>query len=51
MAKSWCGKHKNKEDISKRNIQLFCDKCNIPFKYDWHVEYYNCPKCGNDVAK
>lgn len=35
----------------KRNEQLFCNKCNTPFKYDWQVEYCNCPKCGNDVAK
>lgn len=28
MAQSWCGKHKNKEDISKRSEQLFCGTCN-----------------------
>ena len=51
MAQSWCGKHKNKEDRKIENLQFVCDKCNTPFKYDWHVGYSNCPKCGNDVAK
>lgn len=35
----------------KRSEQLFCSKCGTAFKYDWHVEYDNCPKCGCDVAK
>ena len=27
-----------------------CNHCNIPFKYDWHVEYNTCPTCGNDKS-
>ena len=27
-----------------------CPHCNIPFKYDWHVEYNTCPDCGCDKS-
>lgn len=37
--------------VGGQSEQLFCSKCGTAFKYDWHVEYDNCPKCGCDVAK
>ena len=32
----------------RQDKQLVCKKCEIPFEYDWHVEYNKCPKCGSD---
>ena len=52
MGQSWCGKHKNKEDISKRSEQLFCD-CEIPKPTDPYdvVDKHICRDCKQIIAK
>jgi len=51
MGQSWCGSSQKEIKERERSEQLFCPYCEIAFVYDWHVEYENCPKCGNDSAK
>jgi len=38
-------------DVTRQSEQLFCKDCGTAFEYNWHVEYNDCPKCGNDIAK
>ena len=39
------------EPLAKnKDSENICEKCNIPYKYDWRLDYNTCPKCGNDKA-
>jgi hypothetical protein len=46
MGQSWCGKHKNKEDINKRSEQFYCvAKEHYPEMVGDGVCYKQCNKC------
>ena len=33
----------------KQSNDMICKECNIPYEFDWIMEYNTCPRCGSDI--